>query len=670
MFRELNHKTKRSILFLSVVLISFCVAALILQFFRLQVLEHDKWVKRARLQHYFTVKEPYHRGVLYANSSFIAEGTKPLPFTVDVPLYHLYADCLVIPEELKEEVADSVMRHLAPTVSEAKHLLPELNRNSRSRRLISWIGEEQKALFLRWWGPWAKKNTLPSNALYFVSDFRRIHPMGALLGQVLHTLQERRDEMTGKAYPTGGLELSLNSYLEGTLGLRRLMRSPRNHIETGEVIKEPVHGANIELTIDPVIQTILEDELSKAVRMRQAKGGWGVLVDPWTGHIWALAQVPSFFPDRYQTYFNDPARIEYTKVKAAIDANEPGSPMKAITCALALRANKECKAKGAPFVFHPFERTDVSSGRFPGRSKPIKDVSPARWLNMYMAMQKSSSIYFAGLAGKVVDRMGPEWYRQELVRCFGLGTKTGIELVGESLGVIPRPHVLTANKKLEWSKATPYSLGMGYNIQPTTLQMARAFCVLATRGTLPTFTLVRKIWKEGKNAKRDVLVDNTLPSRALSFPRVLDKDIAEEVVRAMKFTTKPGGSAFRAEIYGYTEAGKTGTAHKVIQGSYSNQAHLASFIGFAPATCPRFVLALAIDEAKPGYIVGFGPNHRGGAAAAPVFREVGRRVLEYIKEPYDDPYGFHPHDPRRDAKKADWIKETESLHALYQAWNK
>jgi cell division protein FtsI (penicillin-binding protein 3) len=669
MFHDLNQKTKRNIVFLATLVISVSVAALIFQFFRLQVLEHEKWAKRARLQHYFTVVEPFHRGVFYANPSFMDKRKKNIPFTVDLPLYHLYADSSALPDELKTEAADAIMRLLSPSVLEAKRLLVELKRHSHSRRLVCWLTEEQKALFLHWWSPWAKKNKLPSNALYFVSDFRRIHPMGSLLGQVLHTIRERRDDRTGKAYPTGGLELSLNSYLEGTIGLRRLMRSPRNHIETGEVIQEPVHGANVELTIDPVIQAILEEELSKAVRMRQAKGGWGVLVDPWTGHILALAQVPSFFPDRYQAYFNDSQRIEYTKVKAAIDANEPGSPMKVITCSLALKANKECAARKEALIFHPLAKVSVSLGVFPGRSKPIKDVTFSRWANMYMAIQRSSNVYCAGLAGKVVDRMGPEWYRHQLVSCFGLGTKTGIELVGESIGVIPRPNTLTANKKLEWSKATPYSLGIGYNVQMTSLQMARAFCVLATRGTLPTFTLVRQVWKEKNKGQREVLVDNTLPSRVLSFPKVLDRDIAEEVVRAMKFVTKPGGSASKADIFGYTEVGKTGTTMKLIQGKYSNQAHIASFVGFAPVATPRFVLALTIDEAKPGFILGFGFNHRGGAAASPIFREVGRRVLEYMREPYDDPYGFAPHDPRRDEKKADWMKETEALNALYKAWN-
>lgn len=670
MLHPIDEKTKHQTVIIASSLLLLAFMALIFQFFRLQVVEQEKWVRRARLQHYFFIKEPYRRGILYANSSFAPDPSKRIPLTVDVPLFHLYVDSLAIPREVRGEIVEAILSRLSPSLNETKKLMAELKRHSRSRRLISWLTEEQKAHFLSWWRPWAKQHKLASNALFFVSDFRRIHPMGPLLGQVIHTIRERRDEISGKAYPTGGLELSLNSYLEGTIGLRRLMRSPRNNMDTGEVIRDPIHGCHVELTTDPVIQAILEEELEKAVQERQAKGGWGVLVDPWNGHVLALGQYPFFLPDKYQSFFNQAERADRTKVKAAFDANEPGSPMKAITCSIALKANKECKIKGHPLVFQPFAKMPVSSGSFPGRSKPIKDVTLNHFMNMYMAVQRSSNIYFATVAGKIAERMGPAWYRQQLVDCFGFGTKTGVELIGESNGVVPRIGALTANKKLEWSKATPYSLGMGYNIQATTLQMVRAFSIIATRGIRPELTLVKKVWRDGKNGKEEVLVDNTTSRRVLSFPRVLDSDIAEEVVRAMKFVSKPGGSASRADIYGYSECGKTGTTLKLIRGAYSTSAHLASFIGFAPASKPRFVLALVIDEAKPGFIPGYGFNHRGGTAAAPIFREVGKRVLEYLKEPMDDPYGFAPKDPRRDSSKADWAKETEALNALHKAWNK
>ena len=281
----------------------FCL--LVAQFFRLQVLEHERWKKRAEGQHYFIVKEPFRRGTFYANTSLQPghEGRK-VAFAIDVPLYHLYADPKEIPPQLRQEVGENIIHLLSPPLKESMKMAAELKRKCRSRRLVSWIAEQQKTLFLTWWRPYDKKHHLPSNALFFVSDFKRFHPMGRLLGQVLHTIQERRDEVTGRASPTGGLELSMNKYLEGSVGFRRLMRSPHNSLETGEVLKEPVHGADVELTINHCVQAIVEEELERGVKHHKAKGGIAVMVDPKTGEILALAQYPFFFPDQYQDYLS------------------------------------------------------------------------------------------------------------------------------------------------------------------------------------------------------------------------------------------------------------------------------------------------------------------------------------------------------------------------------
>ena len=124
--------------------------------------------------------------------------------------------------------------------------------------------------------------------------------MGRVLGQVLHTIREKRDETTGTSFPTGGLELSLHHYLEGSSGMRRLMRSPHHSLETGEVLAQPVHGADVELTISHVIQAIMEDALEKGIKQYRAKRGFAIMVDPKTGHVLGLAQYPFFFPDAYQ----------------------------------------------------------------------------------------------------------------------------------------------------------------------------------------------------------------------------------------------------------------------------------------------------------------------------------------------------------------------------------
>jgi cell division protein FtsI (penicillin-binding protein 3) len=645
----------------------FCL--LVAQFFRLQVLEHQRWKKRAEAQHYFVVKEPFRRGTFYANTSIQPlHQDRPVAFAIDVPLSHLYADPKEIPPSLRKEACESILRLLSPSVKEATKLSVELKRKCRCRRLVSWVTEEQKGLFLEWWRPFAKNHRLPANALFFVSDFKRFHPMGRLLGQVLHTIQDRRDEVTGKASPTGGLELALNTVLEGSVGHRRLMRSPHNSLETGEVLTQPTHGADVELSINHCLQAIVEEELQRGVERHRAKGGVAVMINPKSGEILALAQYPFFSPDQYQDYFNNKALAEHAKIKAISDAHEPGSPMKALTISIAMRANRLLKEQGKQPCFHLLEKFSTGVGNFPGRSKPITDVHFHKFLNFYMAVQKSSNIYMASLTGRVVHAMGDGWYRQQLETGFGLGQKTGVELVGESVGILPQPGKILPGGKLEWSKATPYSLAMGYNVQVTALQFARAMCVIANRGILPELTLVRKIFRTTENGT-EILVDNTKPERQSRFPRVFDEQDMGEVVRALKFVTKTGGTAAKADIYGYTEAGKTGTTMKLVNGQYSASSHFASFVGFTPATNPSIVLFVGIDDPWVGYVPGLGTNHQGGTCAAPIFREIGRRTLEFLGVPMDDPYGFPARDPRGDPKRADWYAETEWLNQLHQQWN-
>ena len=127
-----------------------------------------------------------------------------------------------------------------------------------------------------------------------------------MLGAVLHTVQTVKDEKRGQAIPTGGFELAFNRYLKGVPGKRRLMRSPRNSLETGEVIASPKNGADIYFTINHCLQAIAEEEIEKGVKKSKAKSGWALMMEPRTGEILALAQYPEFYPAEYQHYLNDP----------------------------------------------------------------------------------------------------------------------------------------------------------------------------------------------------------------------------------------------------------------------------------------------------------------------------------------------------------------------------
>ena len=438
-----------------------------------------------------------------------------------------------------------------------------------------------------------------------------------------------------------------------------MMRSPRNSFEIGELLQSPEDGADIYLTINHVLQSVAEEELEKAVKKSEAKSGSAIIIDPWTGEILALAQYPYFYPEHYRKYFNDPLMIEHTRVKSITDAIEPGSVMKALSVAVGLIANK---ASERP-LFDPDDKIATSNGVFPGRSKPVVDGLLYPFLNMDMALQKSANIYTARVIEKVVNTLGPQWYREQLSQ-FGLGQSTGIELHSETKGFIPTPGKKYKNGMLEWLVGTPPSMSMGYSLQVSYMQLVRAYSVIANGGRLIQPTLIRKIIKGDQ-----ILLDNTDPERTQQFPRVMSPEISRRLIKGMKFVTKPGGLGFRGDVIGYTEAGKSSTSKKNFEGKYSETRYRASFIGIVPASKPRFVILVGMDEPKYGFIPGLGKNHNGGVCCAPVFGKIAQRSLEYAQVPPDDPGTFPKGDHRYRPTGKDWTEETRLLQEMYQKWN-
>lgn len=671
---ELPKKPTKSLikrLALIVIVISFCFALLIVQFYRIQIIEEDHWKGKAERQHYFHISEPFRRGVFYSNTSLqTTPEEQKLPFVIDIKKYHLYIDPASIAEPYRDEISNFLTDYLEVNGEDAQMLREQFDRRSRSRRLKSWLTMKQKNEIMSWWKPYARSHKIAGNAVYFVSDYQRSYPYGSLLGQVLHTIQDRKDEISKQAFPTGGLEYYFHRYLKGSLGKRKMMRSPRHSFDTGEVVVEPEHGCDIYLTINHVLQAICEEELEKGVRKVKGKNGWAVIMQPKTGEILALAQYPFFHPPDYQKYYNDKTLMEHSRIKAATDANEPASVSKAFTAAVALLANDELQKRGEPPLFDPDEKMATADGTFPGRSRPIRDTRVHHFLNMDMAIQKSSNIYVARLMQRVVDRLGKEWYRNKLIDVFGLGLKTGIELPSESPGVLPKPGRIHPNGKLEWSVPTPFSLAMGHNFQANTFQILRAFSVFANGGVLVKPTLVRKIVRCHTDGHEEVLLDHTSKEWVEQFDRVIPKHIVDRVVQSIKYVTKPGGGGWRGDVWGYTEAGKTGTAKKIVNGQYSSSSYCASFIGFTPVKEPAMVIMTVIDEPDTSYREGVGHSYYGSVAAAPVFKRIAKRALEYMGVAPDDPYGYAKNDPRYREEKADWVKETSVLSEKYSEWNK
>ncbi|KIC77171.1 hypothetical protein DB41_CV00090 [Neochlamydia sp. TUME1] len=650
--------------------IIFLFSLLVAKFYLLQIAEGEKWTHLANRQHYFVVNEPFLRGRFISNTSIQrAHPEIEQALVVDILKFHLHVDVESIPPQHHAEIAQKLIQILDLPAEKHSHLCEQFGYKSRNRKLKMWLEKETRDAILDWWMPYAKRNKIARNALFFASDYQRSYPFGKLLGQLLHTVQNQRDEVTKQAIPTGGLELCFDHFLKGRMGKRRLMRSPRNAFEMGEVIAKPQNGADVYLTINHCLQAIAEEELEKGVKKAKAKGGWAVMMNPYSGEILALAQYPYFYPPHYQDYFNDPQMIEHTKVKALTDTVEPGSTFKPIALAIALKANIELRKKGESELFDPHAMMPTSNSFFKGRGKPLVDTHMHPYLNMYMAIQKSSNIYPARLMEKVVERLGASFIRKHLTETFGFGSKTHLELPAESAGVVPLPGKKHPNGKDEWSISTPYSLAFGHNIQVNSIQLLRAFAVFVNGGYLVQPTLIRKIASNPEEGAQTIFVDHTHLGRTQQFPQVLEKECCSEIVKGLKYTTKVGGTARRADVPGYSEAGKTSTAKKIVNGAYSDKIYCPSFIGFTPADKPAFILLVTLDEPEYGYTPGVGSWHHGGTCAAPVFCEIAKRSLAYLGIAPDDPYGYPLGDPRRCQEKAHWAHEIRELKEMYEKWN-
>lgn len=638
---------------LSIVAFFICIlfCQLIVRFYYIQIIQGDKWAAAATLQHQYLVTEPCMRGSFYSNTN-IKKGHpgERQPFVVDVPKFHLFIDPKSIPEHLKGKMA-LALHHFLPGVEKYE----DFYKKSRSRKIAMWLSREKRVEIESWWKGFCSLEKIPRNAIYFKREFKRSYPFGSLLGAVLHTVGDDNQN------PTGGLELILDSYLRGKEGKRLMVRTGRHPLDTGKVLVPPENGADVYLSINHYLQAITEYELEKGVQAAGADGGWAVMMDPYNGEILALAQTPSFDPSQYATYFNNKHLIEHTKVKSVTDCYEPGSIFKAITVAICLKANEELSKKGRPPIFTPEEKIACSNGWFPGRTRPLKDARLYPYMNMDIALQKSGNIYMGKIVQRLIEQLGDEWYRSALAHIFGFGSRTGIDLPAESPGLLPNPGKLHPNGRPEWSLPTPYSLALGHNILCNSLQIVRAYAILANGGYAVQPHLIRKIEKGGKT-----VIDNT---RYRATKQVLSKEIAERVVHSLKFVTKTGGTSKRGDILGYSEVGKSGTAEKIINGVYSKEHNVSSFVGFAPAENPRFVLIVSIDDPERKLIPGVGRNQFGGVCAAPVFREIATRALQYLGVTPDDPYGLAPGDPRRNPEKEYWAKEVKELKMLFDKWN-
>jgi len=407
-------------------------------------------------------------------------------------------------------------------------------------------------------------------------EYRRYYPAGEVLS---HVVGFTGDGDVGQE----GIELAQQAWLGGRPGSRRVIINRRGEVvEDVASIRAPQEGRDLALSIDSRLQYTAFRELKAAVDANRAKAGGLVIIDVRTGEILALANCPSYNPNNR----NHAAR-ERMRNRALTDTFEPGSTLKPFTIAAALDAGK----------VRPGTIVDTAPGTLTIGTSTIHDAHREGALTIEQVVQKSSNIG----AAKIALSLAPEtmW---TMFSEAGFGTPPKSGFPGEVSGRL-RP-------AKTWRPIEQATMAYGHGISVNLVQLARAYSLFATDGELKPVTLFREA---GPVAGRPVIKPET----------------AREVRHMLEMVVLPGGTAPKAQVAGYRVAGKTGTAHKLEDGVYANK-YVSSFVGFAPASNPRLIVAVMIDEPSAG-------QYYGGSVAAPVFASVMGAALRLLGVPPDAP---------------------------------
>jgi len=381
-----------------------------------------------------------------------------------------------------------------------------------------------------------------------------------------------------------GVELAFHGQLLGHPGSRSVIKDRRGQIvEDVGSIKLPEDGKEIRLALDSKIQYLAYSHLKQAISDHKATAGGVVVLDVRTGEILALANLPTYNPNNREALSGAQLRN-----RAVTDTFEPGSTLKPFTIALGLDSGKV--------------RSDTIINCAPGRltigRATISDAHPHGALTVAQVIQKSSNVGSAKIAG-----MLPSQTMWQMFDDVGFGQLPQLGFPGEVTGRV-RPWK-------SWRPIEQATMAYGHGISVSLIQLARAYSVFARDGDLVPLSLTR--------------VDSALATGATVF----SPKTAREVRAMLEMAVQPGGTAPKAQIPGYRVAGKTGTAHKLQGGRYANK-YVSSFVGFAPVSDPRLIVAVMIDEPSAG-------QHYGGAVAAPVFAAVMSSSLRTIGVAPDAP---------------------------------
>lgn len=598
-------KSRQRVIWLGIALVSWMMV-IIWRLAWVQVVDHDRHVAQADRNHIRNIRLSPARG------SIVDRAGKPLAMSVinsSVLVDQVVFNDLPGRKARSGDGAgsDSAAPPMAPPMAEEQKRLAarEQRRREKHQRAAQLLapllemGESELAARLvgRNQHLWLKRHLDPETAdkvrtvisdhaltgISLIEEVERAYPNQQLAAHLLGYLgtDDQGRERRGRA----GIELRFDEWLKGRPGQIRQLRNAKGEPFQRDDLP-PATGATVHLTIDAVLQRKAEHLLQLAVRQHRAKGGGIVVMDPATGEILALANAPTFDPNQIDgNVMANPAYVN----QAVMSPYEPGSIFKIITYAAGFEEG----------VIKPDELIDCGNGQMSIAGRVIRDTHPYGKITVEDAFAKSSNVG----AIRIAQRLGKETFHS-YIRKFGFGEPTRIDLPGESRGILHAPE--------KWRADSIGSVAMGQEISVTLLQAVSAVATIANKGVRVQPHLVHKVVNpDGSSVfyQPEIRRDQVISERtAALMTRVLERVVTD------------GTGRHTVKLEGYRAAGKTGTPQKPGPAGYGAGKYMPSFLGFVPATSPRFAIVVMIDEPSAG-------AYYGGVVAAPLFSMLATAAL-------------------------------------------
>ena len=601
---------------------AFWLCAISARLFWLQIIRHQDYVERAQKQQQRTFEVAPRRGVLYDRN------LRELAMTVQVD--SVYAD----PSEIDDKKA------AAHTLAALVHVDPQDSRTTENEIAARLASGHNFAWIARRVTPdvSTRVHALNMKGIYFQKEFERFYPNNNIAAQVLGFVGADDNGL-------GGIEQKFDPQLHGAPGEMYTAMDARREV-LGSSEQEPQPGRNMELTIDENIQFMAEKALDHAMEKTQALNGTVVVQDLHTGQILALAIRPTFNPNNFR--HTTPALL---KDHAVSDVYEPGSVFKLVTYSTALDEQ----------VAKPDDMIDCQGGQITLAGRVIHDDRSDRGMGVVSvatALAKSSDVAAVKLALKV----GPDNF-YKYIRAFGFGARTGVELPGETRGLL-RPVA-------RWGGSSIGSIAIGQEVAVTPVQLVTMVSTIANGGVyLPPHILLPNSQDPNESSAAPQVAEAFKAGEDLPNPlpdgahRVISA-LTSAQMRKMMEGVVLFGTGKPAQLNGYSSGGKTGTAQKIDPAThlYSKTMHIASFAGFAPVNNPVIAVAVVMDSPKGDYY--------GTAVSAPVFADVAQQVLEYLGVAHDIDLlpQKTPAKPDKPLKEDDTEQDQSDIQALYAAVN-